>query len=1273
MSLDPEQLEQLSEAVNNLTQVMSAMPSALAGVMGKSEALGKAFVSAGGSVDKYAKAMQDAEEEKARRDGAIREAHYLGVAALRSFTGALQDSSADLKKYSNTVSTGFDALSTIATLSGTKFGLALSGLAKVTGFAGEQLLAYNSRLVNAYQSLAQFGIGAGITSEEIAKLGRDSNFSGEQLQTFSKVMGQAGADLLSLGGTVTEGMKMFGKFTAVGDKVARQLNYLGISTEQYLEYQQKFLRQEISAGLATGRGEAAMNKLTQASLQLYTEMMKQAQLTGASVEKQMEEREYLSSITNYRLYNLKRIQDVQRQEDVLGKEETARRIQNIKDESRIMLENATLLSTQAGRDVAQSFLRRASTEGVGALASDADVMSERLFQEFGGMTGVIRESKIAAQQGLSYTTQLQSMIYKSGERVIDLIGEQTYFSADVMDDLRKIYGGTDEVLTFMTRRILDESNLTTQQRQGEYNRQREIVEQGIRQRLKEAESISMATDAAMIMATTLYEKERQFRKAMDEGLATINKPFVTLAVVATGAIMGIVAFAGAALWAANQIRKAPWGQLPGTGPINPSRTPQPEKGPKPDSIILGPDGKPLPKEPEAPAPEKPSRPSRGGRLGRLGRLGSPLSLFGGLAVGAAADYAYEEDMPMLGAGLDIAGTTAEYAGYGGLIGSALPIVGTGVGAGVGATAGLIKGTIDAVTNYNKLQNDKIPPVDLTEETETKSTEAKPEETATTTAPREEKPAEITSTTAAPKEEKPSTPVTPEQDITKEMSNNELRAQVALTQRTLEITGQSNRSAQETQQLFSAYMERLATAQERREYEVAQENLRRSNNQVSSGDFTLELQRAFARSRISLQDATNEFTSGVLNVTAGLFDFKTASFQATRNLRDIAGITILDMQAEDDNTITIDQDSIDKLASVIPRAYFPGSEGDIKKSGVDFSYRPGFEDLPAEVDAFLRMTRDKESSGGQQLRVKDFANATTIGGQYGMGQSAREAAFKNLTSVETERLKTLGVTSAPNLDTLVMPDGKTFREGMDEVDNILAKSYARLTLTALKGKIKDREVTASDMRGAWWHGVETYSRILDESIKNPNMLVSEFYRQQGESARKQGRQYVMPDVSQFKGRTLKGQLDYIAQQVSSVETYKTELPSRRDTNVDAFGRPKGVTDPFDLVNVSKSLELAAERDRARLGLPDYKKMFGNDVTNLDANGAPSAGPLIVSTNKDMPLITVDPTTNSNFTSLIDLNKIQTSELSALNSKISELNTKIDTLNDTQRKLLTQTQA
>ena len=1260
MSLDAEQLEQLSEAVTNLTQVMSAMPSALAGVMGRSDALGKAFANAAGNVDKYAKAIKDAEEEKARREGVYKEAQYLSITALKSFAGALQDTSDNLKKYTNTVSTGFDAISTIATLSGTKFGLALSGLAKITGFAGEQLLAYNSRLVNAYQSLSQFGIGAGITSEEIAKLGRDSNFSGDQLQTFAKVTGQAGQDLIALGGTFTEGMRMFGRFTAVGDKVARQLNYLGVSTEQYLEFQQKFLRQEISAGLATGRGEAAMNRLTEASLTLYAEMMKTAELTGVSVDRQMQERERLASeVDNYKVYNAKRIEAIMAQEATLGKEVVAKRIEAIKNEQRIMMDNAVMISTTMGQQAAATALRLASTEGVGVIAEE-DVPLQRALQLAGyDIVQFVQESKAAAAEGKTYTTQIQNMAFDVAKNTVKVVGTYDALPTNVLRDLRKTFSLTDELINTYTTRVFGEGELDTQARQNEFNRQREITEQGFKQRLLEAESISMATDAAMIFATTLYEKERQFRAAIDNGLATINTPFVTLGILAIGAAAGLASLAGAAIYAANMIKKAPWGQLPGTGPINPGRTPEPERSPKPDSVILGPDGKPIPQEPEAPEQQK--KPRRGGRLGRmrLGRLGSPLSILGGLGLGYAAESAYEEDMPMLGAGLDIVGSTATYAGTGAMIGSAVPGLGTAAGTGIGGVIGLLVGIKEAVDNYNDTAQN-IPPVNLTDETGT-----------TPTVPTEEaKPptVEVTVQPATP-DITVQTPEPPKEDFTKEMSDNELRAQTLLTKRALEMTGQSNRDAEQTKQLFNAYMERLATAQERKDYDAARENLRRSNNQVTSGDFSLEVQRAFSRSRFNLAAATDQFSSGILDVTSGLFDFKTASIEATRNLNDIAGITILDMNAEQDDTVTIDQDSIDKLASVIPRGFAPGAEGTNKKSGVDFTYRPGFEDLPAEVDAFLRMTRDKESGGGTQLRVKDFTNATTIGGQYGMSQSARQAAFSSLTKDETARLQTLGVTSAPNLDQLVMPDGKTFREGMDEVDNILAKSYARLTLTALKGKIKDREVTASDMRGAWWHGVETYSRILDESLKNPNMLVSEFYRQQGESARKRGQQYTMPDPAQFKGRTLKQQLDYIAMQVNAVETYKSELPGRTPTNVDAFGRPK-VTDPFDPNNIARNLELAAERDRARLGLPDYKKMFGNtSAPSLDANGMPTSGPLIVSTNKDMPLITVDPTTNTNFTSLIDLNKIQTSELSALNSKIGELNTKIDVLNDYQRKILT----
>ena len=74
-------------------------------------------------------------------------------------------------------------------------------------------------------------------------------------------------------------------------------------------------------------------------------------------------------------------------------------------------------------------------------------------------------------------------------------------------------------------------------------------------------------------------------------------------------------------------------------------------------------------------------------------------LVGGLALGAAADYAASNGMEKTGAGLDIAGQAATFAGTGAMLGSIVPGVGTAIGAGLGAAAG---GAYGLYQNWGKL-------------------------------------------------------------------------------------------------------------------------------------------------------------------------------------------------------------------------------------------------------------------------------------------------------------------------------------------------------------------------------------------------------------------------------------------------------------------------------------------------------------------------------------------------------------------------------------------
>jgi lysozyme len=94
-------------------------------------------------------------------------------------------------------------------------------------------------------------------------------------------------------------------------------------------------------------------------------------------------------------------------------------------------------------------------------------------------------------------------------------------------------------------------------------------------------------------------------------------------------------------------------------------------------------------------------PGKGGAMKRIGGglLKGGVAALGGAALSAGGEYAKEKGMEKTGAGLDIAGTTASYAGTGAMIGSIVPGVGTAVGAGVGAAIGFGKGLYD---NYGTL-------------------------------------------------------------------------------------------------------------------------------------------------------------------------------------------------------------------------------------------------------------------------------------------------------------------------------------------------------------------------------------------------------------------------------------------------------------------------------------------------------------------------------------------------------------------------------------------
>lgn len=155
---------------------------------------------------------------------------------------------------------------------------------------------------------------------------------------------------------------------------------------------------------------------------------------------------------------------------------------------------------------------------------------------------------------------------------------------------------------------------------------------------------------------------------------------------------------------------------------------------------------------------------------------------------------------------------------------------------------------------------------------------------------------------------------------------------------------------------------------------------------------------------------------------------------------------------------------------------------------------GGNDL-ATVDAILAMQAGEESGGGQFLRT-DMENASTMGGVYGMGDAARQDAFRRMTREQrAEFTRVTGFDHAPTLNELVTQGGKRNSRFVSErarlADQMLARVLTELTISDLRRSI-GREPTLADVRGSWHMGPAGYPAFLQALARNPNMRIGDFW-------------------------------------------------------------------------------------------------------------------------------------------------------------------------------------
>jgi hypothetical protein len=275
------------------------------------------------------------------------------------------------------------------------------------------------------------------------------------------------------------------------------------------------------------------------------------------------------------------------------------------------------------------------------------------------LTGAITPASAQfAVIGLDMEAQIKS--YKEGTAVSGQFNDAYKKSADTFlegadialahsEGLREISGQNEKTLSYQNKRF-DVVSETAAAEDARKKLEANTVGEGI-----------AAQDAAQISRNELTEIERKAKIGLDDLVASVNPLMqgfnaTTIAATALTAAAGVAAIALGGMAAKSMAGKAI----------------------------------------EAAAGTGSSGAGKGGGFKSVagGLLKGGVAALGGMALTKGGEYAKEQGHAKTGAGLDIAGTTASYAGTGAMIGSVIPGFGTAVGAGMGAAVGFGKGLYD---------------------------------------------------------------------------------------------------------------------------------------------------------------------------------------------------------------------------------------------------------------------------------------------------------------------------------------------------------------------------------------------------------------------------------------------------------------------------------------------------------------------------------------------------------------------------------------------------
>lgn len=292
-----EQLRQLNQTLAQLSGVMSdqakAVSTTTSSVQQNSNVVKnnkQATQQNSQAQDKLAEASKSASDAMDKASQNFSSALSNGTQALNSFQSALFSSQEGMAKYGRAAESAGAAAFDVGKNFGI-LGFAVGGLLSIFGKVVGEVFKLNDNIINMRDSFTK---AAGIlptTTTELGNLAKQARFSLDDMQKLSKATNDLGSNLLGLGGYAGQGAIKFMKMAAVSDDVRRQYGRLGVSQEQLLELQAKYVEmQGVSGGAFRNQGKTA-DQLQRESLAYADNLIKMSSLTGKAADDLQRERD----------------------------------------------------------------------------------------------------------------------------------------------------------------------------------------------------------------------------------------------------------------------------------------------------------------------------------------------------------------------------------------------------------------------------------------------------------------------------------------------------------------------------------------------------------------------------------------------------------------------------------------------------------------------------------------------------------------------------------------------------------------------------------------------------------------------------------------------------------------------------------------------------------------------------------------------------------------------------------------------------------------------